>query len=653
MDSMDKPKRAALSDEDLSNVPSFAEWPTSDGPTEPARSLAPEGDVDGVAAEPTTTFGDMPLFRPAAPIATQIPGAEDTTSLGMGGGALSGYEPTTSITDPAAVPGGIAASEATGESKPETRKRHPFTRAMIATVASTFVPGLGLVTSRRRGPKIAGWAIMSVFLVALIGSAGWAATHISAAAALAVNSKALTTASWVIAGLALLWVAIIVGTHLVRRPNHLTGQQRVVGALGVALLSFGISAPLAVAARYASDQANLVSKIFGQGVESDTTPDLEGDSIEEIWANKSRLNILLLGGDTDSQRIETIQNRGILTDTIMVASIDTKTGSMVIVQLPRNMAKTPFPEGSELDQLYPQGWYDGVDPNNLEYMLNTIWKNLPLAHPEAFPNSTYPGADALKLGVGETLGLDIDYFALLNIDGLQKLIDAMGGVTVNINERLPMGGTADNCVANEYLKPGPNQELDGRHAMWYGRSRCSTDDYNRMARQSCLVNAIINQADPQVMVTRYEAIASAGSDMVITDIPESALPAMVELALRTKAGSAKRVLFQHGVNGYVTTDPDFDMMRDRVATAIGKSEAADASAKPSASSSTKSTTSSSSQPATTSSSQPRSGSTPDSGSTSGSSGSTPKSTTKKSTSKPTESATGTDLEDACAYNPGP
>ena len=100
------------------------------------------------------------------------------------------------------------------------------------------------------------------------------------------------------------------------------------------------------------------------------------------------------------------------------------------------------------------------------------------------------------------------YFALVNIDGLQQLIDAMGGVKLNVNRKLPIGGDHQTGARpHGWLKPGPDQLLDGYNAMWYARSRFDSDDYARMARQSCLVNAVIKQANPTTLLTSYEGIA--------------------------------------------------------------------------------------------------------------------------------------------------
>ncbi|WP_205588810.1 LCP family glycopolymer transferase, partial [Pseudomonas aeruginosa] len=73
-------------------------------------------------------------------------------------------------------------------------------------------------------------------------------------------------------------------------------------------------------------------------------------------------------------------------------------------------------------------------------MANEIWSTVKARYVDRMGATDYPGADALKLATGEALGLKIDYFVMLDIDGLQKLIDALGGVSVNINERLPIAG---------------------------------------------------------------------------------------------------------------------------------------------------------------------------------------------------------------------
>jgi len=265
-----------------------------------------------------------------------------------------------------------------------------------------------------------------------------------------------------------------------------------------------------------------------------------------------------------------------------------------------------------------------------------VWNNVPKAHPELFKNTDYPGADALKMGISAATGITIDYFLLVNIDGIQALIDAMGGVTVNINERIPMGGNSENQNPFGWLEPGPNQHLNGQKAMWYARSRWADPnaDFGRMARQSCLVDAVINQANPQTMLTRYESIAAASKRMILTDIPQEMLPAVADLALTVKNGTVSRLLFQNGVNGFISAHPDYDLVRQQVAAAIAKSEKAHTTTSPTKATATSGSTASS---------------------TAGSTRTTTRATTTKATATASKSAGfNTDnLANACAYNPQP
>ncbi|SHJ95261.1 transcriptional attenuator, LytR family [Tessaracoccus bendigoensis DSM 12906] len=447
------------------------------------------------------------------------------------------------------------------------QRRH-LRSSLLLTLASAVIPGSGLLGAPRRGHKMLGALTAIVSVVTLTFVLFWAVTDLPRLARVAGNETFLGLATFALIFIAIAWVGLITLTQLTTRPTGLRGGKRLLSAVVVTGLAFCVAAPTAVAARYSHDTARALDSVLKSkdDVKANNQPTIAGGL--DPWADQKRVNILLLGGDGSASRAEQVAKYSIRTDTIMVASIDTKTGNTTLIQIPRNVQYTPFPEGSEMAAAFPDGFRgDGAEG---EWYVNTIWQHVELDYPDLMAGSTYRGAEALKQGVEGITGLEINQFVLLNIDGLEALINAMGGVTVNINQELAVGGdTAKGTKPKRYLQPGPNQHLNGQDAMWYARSRWNTDDYNRMARQSCLVKAIIDQANPQTLLTNFEAIIKASADMLATDITDDQLSAYIDLAFRVKdGGTISRLVFSNGNNGYSYSDPDFEKMRAAVAKAI-------------------------------------------------------------------------------------
>jgi LCP family protein required for cell wall assembly len=476
-------------------------------------------------------------------------------------------------------PGGVA----TRQQMPPQRSLQPkrslpaeddFRRTVLFTIAGTFLPGLGLIAAKRR---LVGGIILGLFGATVVAIAVWAVVDRQSLLSIAVRPTLLNALSIGLIVVGLAWVGVVLASHLSLRGRP-SQAQRVIGGILVGVLSFAVAAPMAVASRYSYDQASLVEKVFKseKNTKSATRPTLTTaptkpgqTESQDPWAGKPRLNILLLGGDAGPGRV------GTRTDTVILASIDTKTGNTTLFSLPRNTARMPFPADSPLHRYYPYGFTNG-DGNNAEYFLNAMYDNVPQNVPKDVLGPTDNlGADALKLSVGEALGLKVDYYVLINLQGFSKMINALGGIRVNINTYIPIGGNTDlHIPPKEYLHPGPNQKLNGRSALWYARGRYGSDDFARMDRQRCVINAIIKQANPANMLARYEDIAKAGKDIVQTDLPREVLPIMVDLSLRVKNGNVRSIVFKHGVAGFLSPNPDFDLMRHRVKLALSETKAA-------------------------------------------------------------------------------
>ena len=462
-------------------------------------------------------------------------------------------------------------------SRPRPRRsvqpEHDFRHTILFTVAGTVVPGLGLIAAKRR---IVGSVVLGLFATAVLAIGLYAVVDQQGLLAYALNPTALTRLSVALIMLAVIWVGIVVASHLSLRGRRVSSTQRAAGAILVGLLAFAVAAPLAVAANYSYVTATSVSTVFKSEKKSKsaTRPTLAATQTtrgqprpQNPWADKPRLNLLLLGGDAGPGRI------GTRTDTIILASIDTETGDTTMFSLPRNTGRMPFPDDSPLHDRYPYGFTAG-DGSNPEYFLNAMYQNLPHQVPKDVLGDTDDlGADALKLSVGEALGLQVDYYMLINLQGFSKMINALGGIKVNVNTYIPIGGDTDKGIPpSEYIAPGPKQKLNGREALWYARGRYGSDDYARMDRQRCVINAIIRQANPTNMLARYEDVAKAGKQIVLTDLPQEVLPLMVDLSLRVKDGNVRSIVFKNGVDGFVSASPDFVDMHKRVKIALGETK---------------------------------------------------------------------------------
>jgi polyisoprenyl-teichoic acid--peptidoglycan teichoic acid transferase len=438
--------------------------------------------------------------------------------------------------------------------RPSRRRALRLRDAIVVTSLSALLPGTGYIYNGRRALGLA-VLIPSVTIGILVG---WLFPHnLHAALDFAFDPKRLKMAAALLAVALLAWIVVVVTTYLMVRPVPVERWKTWVGGVFVGVLCIAVAAPVTVAARYAMIQADLVETVFSDA-KNVTTP--KHVTEKDPWAGRRRVNLLLLGGDGGAGRI------GVRTDSMILVSIDTRTGRTVTFSLPRNMMYAQFPRKSPLHRVYPYGFTGEGDPGN--WMLNAVYREVPLLHPGILGHTDNEGADAIKLAVRGTTGINVDYYMLANLAGFRELVDAMGGVTVNINTPVAIGGSIDHGTPPDgYLKPGPNQHLNGYQALWFTRGRWGSDDYQRMERQRCMIHAIIDDADPLKLLRRYQALAAAGKKLIHTDIPRKLVPAFVDLALKVKEHPVKSVVFRPS-DEFNPGDPDFAWLRETVRKAL-------------------------------------------------------------------------------------
>jgi anionic cell wall polymer biosynthesis LytR-Cps2A-Psr (LCP) family protein len=120
--------------------------------------------------------------------------------------------------------------------------------------------------------------------------------------------------------------------------------------------------------------------------------------------------------------------------------------------------------------------------------------------------------------------------------------------------------------------------MDGFHALWFARSREYSTDYERMIRQKCVLNAMLKQLDPTTVLTKFQAIADAGKQIVATSLPSDQVGTMLDLAMKGKALPMASVSFTPPL--IVPANPDLAKIRTSVLDAIASSEAKDAPSAP-------------------------------------------------------------------------
>jgi LCP family protein required for cell wall assembly len=265
-------------------------------------------------------------------------------------------------------------------------------------------------------------------------------------------------------------------------------------------------------------------------------------------------------------------------DSISVVSVNADTGAVTITGIPRDMPNVPFSEGPMRDR-YPNGHQGHADPNcgwgsgiNQLRTEVEVCQDGDALYPDARANGSAPAIEATKDAAEGVLGIEIPYYVFLDMHGFAALIDALGGVDITVEQRLPKGGgpSYQGQPAEEWaigwIEAGP-QHMDGDTAQWYARSRYTTSDFDRMKRQRQLQQAILEQFTPQTVLTRFQDVATAGAAIVQTDLPQSLLPYFVELALKAKEQPVTTIeLTPEG--GIDEHEPDFAYIQELVRNAL-------------------------------------------------------------------------------------
>lgn len=407
-----------------------------------------------------------------------------------------------------------------------------------------LLPGSVQVLAGSRGLGRLG--ILSTFLLWLLTVAAavawWLAPHLIYS--VVSVPTVLLAVQFVLALYAVLWVVLTLDTlRLVRLVAARPNARAAIASLAIVglVVTGGVAAYGSVVAGSARA---LITSVF--------------DDAAYVDPIDGRYTIMLLGGDAGPDRV------GLRPDSITVASIDAETGAVVLIGVPRNLERARFSEGSPLWERFPRG-YDCGHECLISY-LYTYGEEHPDLYPDAEASASSPGIEATRDAVSGVLGIPIQFYVLIDMEGFAQLVDALGGVTIDVSERTPIGPVTSTTPIG-HIEAG-EQHLDGELALWYSRTRFESNDFERMQRQRAVQEAILRQFTPVNVLTRFQAVADAGGQVVSTDIPSVMLGRFVELAMRSRELPLERL--ELIPPEFHSETPDFERIASAIADAIAR-----------------------------------------------------------------------------------
>jgi polyisoprenyl-teichoic acid--peptidoglycan teichoic acid transferase len=268
--------------------------------------------------------------------------------------------------------------------------------------------------------------------------------------------------------------------------------------------------------------------------------------VADLVGSDGRLTVLILGSD---QRDGLAGER---TDAIITASIDPSTGKVAMVSLPRDTINVPIAPGKA---------YAG--------RINALFGD--------FHRSSGKQKVALKKtteALAYAFGTEIDYYVLVDFDGLVRLINSIGGIDVKLKDSL-VDPSMHIGKKGLKLKKG-NRHLDGKTVLAFSRSRHSDSDYQRAARQQQVIAAAADKVRNRG--AKYlPSLVELAQHKVVTDLPLRAAPALLELAGGARLASPKSIVLAPGrwariVPGTYTISPrvlEVQKMFAKVFNAVG------------------------------------------------------------------------------------
>jgi LCP family protein required for cell wall assembly len=245
--------------------------------------------------------------------------------------------------------------------------------------------------------------------------------------------------------------------------------------------------------------------------------------------NGGRTNLLLLG----------IDRRGgsgwaYRTDTILVVTLDSGGGPAGILSIPRDL-QLPIPGYGE----------DRINTANVF---------------GSRPDDPHAGPALLRATIERSFGIPIDGYVMIDFAAFTKIVDALGGIDVEVpkvlhDTRYPDPRPGDPYAYKTVHFDAGEQHMDGARAIEYARSRMSTSDFDRAKRQQMILLAIRRKALSPAGIVRWPSLAKTVLSSVQTDLKVAELAGLALLAARIDPEELEQVVLEHPlVSSYQRAD---------------------------------------------------------------------------------------------------
>jgi LCP family protein required for cell wall assembly len=434
----------------------------------------------------------------------------------------------------------------------------------IPALLTTFVPGLGhLVAGRARLA-----ALFGLPLIALAGMALGLVVATSADQLLGIVIDDRVLAGFIVLQVVLLaWRLLALGSSLTdpRLP-----RLRLRDALPVAVLVLLVAVPQVYAGYVTQAARDSADEVFVEGPATagawrpEPTPlptampslapgETPGPTPTPTPAPTAtptlpRINVLLLGVDAGVGRST------FLTDTMIVASLDRVAGTVSLLSFPRDLVDVPLPGGRH---------FSGKVNSLLAYARR---------NPGAFPGSSGDGHDVIMAAMSEMTGLDINYWAQVNLGGFVAVVDTLGGIDVNVARSFCDPTYDEYGFTRGFGITAGRHHLTGNQALGYARIRKASgeSDITRQARQQEVLSGIRDRVVRGGFLGDPVGFMKAMSQTVETNIPRKLVATLVEYARKVDRTHTYRAVVvgrdmlhsEYDARGYVLIG-DFALIRAR------------------------------------------------------------------------------------------